>query len=275
MSILIIGKGSWKASIAPDQGGNIIDLACQGQQVWRRPEEAPNHYLFGAPVLLPANRTTGGQFAFQGRTYQLPVNEPKAPANLHGLVHLQPFEVLGQGENWAELVYNATPEVYPFPFRLTVRYTLDEAGLESAYQIVNTGDGDMPLTFALHTTFVEPAYFRVPIGQEQERDDHNLATGRYIPLNEQQQTYAQGTDPRQWRISGYFTAAGHEAQVGEYRYCVGPEFDHWILFNGGGGSGQLCVEPQLGAVNGLNQPGGCRVLKPGETLALWTRVSKA
>ena len=274
MTLVQIQHSPWQAVIDPAQGGNIVRLTCEGIPVLRTPEEASNHYLFGSPILLPANRTTEGRFTFREKAYQLSVNEPKAPANLHGLVHLQMFQVMGQGDNWVELQYRSTSEVYPFPFQSTVRYILMDHGIKSLYCIENVGQSAMPFTFALHTTFVEPDWFMVPLGMEQERDEHNLATGRYLPLNEQQTTFTKGTDPRQCGISGYFSAAGHEARIGSYCYRVCPAFDHWILFNGGGGSGQLCVEPQLGAVNGLNLPGGCRILAPGEHLELWTEVAQ-
>ena len=75
-------------------------------------------------------------------------------------------------------------------------------------------------------------------------------------------------------ISGYYKAGGHTAAVGRFTYTVSEEFDHWVLFNGRGESGLLCVEPQCGAVNGLNIPGGHRVLQPGESLELWTKLTK-
>ena len=72
---------------------------------------------------------------------------------------------------------------------------------------------------------------------------------------------------------GVVLVSDEEAEKAIARYEASKEFDHWILFNGGGNKGLLCVEPQLGAVNGLNKPDGHRVMKPGEVLTLWTKIT--
>ena len=274
MSRIRLAQGPWRAEIDPALGGNITSLEWNGQAVLQPIEAADDPYLYGSPLLLPANRTRCGRFHFDGQDYALPVNEPAAPAHLHGRVHDAPFELLRADGACAELQLNAGAEIYPFPFRLELCYRLTEDGLTADYAITNTGDRAMPLTFGLHTTFVAPEFFSVPIDREQERDAHNLPTGVYSPLDAQQQAFADGCDPRGTRISGYFRAAGETAQIGDFRYSAMGGFDHWVLYNGGGNRGYLCVEPQCGAVDGLNLPGGRRVLAPGEALKLRTRLER-
>lgn len=274
MSRVRLAQGPWRAEIDPALGGNITSLEWNGQAVLQPIEAADDPYLYGAPLLLPANRTRCGRFRFEGRDYALPVNEPAAPAHLHGRVHDAPFELRRADGACAELQLNAGAEIYPFPFRLELCYRLTEDGLTADYAITNTGDRAMPLTFGLHTTFVAPEFFSVPIDREQERDARNLPTGIYRPLDAQQQAFADGCDPRGMRISGYFASAGTIARIGRFRYAAEGGFDHWVLYNGGGNRGYLCVEPQCGAVDGLNLPGGRRVLAPGESLKLRTRLER-
>lgn len=273
METILIQCGLWAAEIAPSLGANVIKLTHNGNLVLRTPEQSVDAYQFGMPILLPANRTKAGKFTFEGKEYSLPINEPHVPAQLHGLVHDRHFTVLRHSETEAVLSYCNTPDIYPFPFRITVTYTMTQDGIHVRHKVENIGETNMPYTFCLHTTFAEPEHFSVPLGLEQQRDAVNLPTGPYIPLSEDQQPMVTGVDPRTMSISGYYKAAGHTAHIGPYRYESSENYDHWVLYNAGGNVGILCVEPQCGGVNGLNIPDGHRVLAPGESEIFDTRIT--
>jgi len=268
----------WCAEIAAEWGANVIRLQHDGQDVLipltSEQQQQENPYLIGSPLLFPANRTHKGQFAFQGVTYRLPINEPFTDSHLHGLLHMQAFTMQTITDSAIVLTYENHGEIYPFPFRMTVEYRLQNEGLTQRYCVENIGTTDMPFTFALHTTFVEPPVFSVPICACQEKDERHIPTGRYVALNEQERMYPLGSPSKGLVLSGYYKACGHTAHVGEYTYTVSDNFDHWILFNGRGESGLLCVEPQCGAVNGLNN-GDCKVLKPGESATFYTHLCRA
>ena len=88
-----------------------------------------------------------------------------------------------------------------------------------------------------HSTFREPVWFSVPLNSCQEKDIRHIPTGRYIPLNAQEQLYRTGSKSRGVPISGFYRAAGDTAYIGEnIRYQV-TGFGHWILYNGGGNGG--------------------------------------
>ena len=74
--------------------------------------------------------------------------------------------------------------------------------------------------------------------------------------------------------SGFYRAAGFQAQIDEFRYTISENFDHWVLYNASGKDGFLCVEPQCGGVNGLNQIDNHRVLTPGESHIFHTSITK-
>ncbi len=266
-------KDGWKAVIRPEFGGNVVKLTHWGNDILVPGEEEPS-FLVGTPLLFPANRTDGGRFCFEGQSYHLPVNVPSENTNLHGSLSTAQFAVTHAGANEAELYYENTGEVYPFPFSLRLNYSVENGGFVQRFTFRNTGSKAMPFTFALHTSFVEPERFCAPIGMHQERNSRNLPTGRYLPLNEEQLSYVKGSASAGKIISGYFTAVGQEALIGEYRYTFSENFDHLVLYNGKGALGVLCVEPQCGAVNGLNIPGGHRILKPGEEMAFMTRLER-
>ena len=277
MMLYTVKSGKWSAQIAPEFGGNVIKLTYAGENVFvplQNPDQLKNDpYLQGAPILLPANRTRDARFSFEGREYRLTVNEKRNGAHLHGLVHTQEFTVLRHQPEEMVLSFENKGEIYPFPFVLTVEYAIREDAFVQTYHIQNSGNTAMPVTFALHTTFVEPDTFSVPIDACQEKDDLHLPTGRYVALSPQESAYVSGSASKGKIISGYYRACGLSAKVGKFTYTASEEFDHWVLFNARGERGLLCVEPQCGAVDGLNH-GACRVILPGETLTLWTRLDE-
>ncbi len=272
--ILELESGKWRAAIAPGKGGNMACLRYDGEDVLApmTPDNADS-CLAGSPMLLPANRTTGGRFCFAGRVWRLPVNEPKSGAHLHGLLRTAAFSAEERSAASVRLVYENRGEIYPFPFRMEVVYALSEGGLAAHYALTNLSEEAMPYSFGLHTAFVEPARFSAPLGMQQERDEKNLPTGRYLPLNDEEKAYVRGTHSRRRIISGYYTAAGDTARIGDYIYRA-EGFDHWILYNARGEGGVLCVEPQRGCVDALNRP-DCPLLAGHETVHFGTYLSHA
>lgn len=277
--IITINAGDWSADVCPRLGGNVIRLTYKGENVLRALENEEelkiNPYLWGAPILMPANRTYLGKFVFEGKEYTLPLNEPRFNCNLHGSVLFEAFETVAVSESSVTVRLTDTEaRSYPFPFEMTVTYTVTEKGLKSEYTVENIGDGNMPMTFCTHTTFVEPESFCTPIDMNQERDKFQIPTGRYVELNEQEKRYATGSPSVGLYISGYFRSCGNVSRVGEYKYTVSDNFNHWVFFNGGGEKGYLCVEPQSGKVNGLNYPDGYNLLHKGEKITFVTDIGR-
>ena len=278
--VLSISYGDWEAVACARLGGNVIVLKHNGKDVFvplvDEAQLAVNPYLQGSPILFPANRTNFAKFTFEGKDYTLPLNEDWSQCHIHGFVHTRPFEVVEHKANeiTMKLVYDKIDEGFPFMCEVWVTYTLDERGFTQSYIIKNIDDCNLPVVFCMHSTFVEPDEFILPISMRQERAD-GRATGRYIPLNQKEQRYVTGSPSVGVDVDGYYLASGRETQIGDYLYSVSEEFDHWILYNGLGKSGFLCIEPQAGMVNGLNYaaPEGHRVLEPGKTIEFSATVS--
>lgn len=270
--------GKWHADISACLGANVTRLQYNGKDIFRPLESTEqlkiDPYLQGSPILFPANRTYKGEFCFEGEKYFLPINEPATNSHLHGRLHYQKFELLQKSSTQIKLSYENKGEIYPFPFVITVEYCLTNDFFRQKYWIENTGKKNMPLTFALHTTFIEPDNFYVPIDARQEKDQCGVSIGRYASLNEQEQRYSINSESKGIRIADYYRLSGNTARVGEYQYRVSDNFDHWILYNAGGASGFLCVEPQCGAVNGLNIADGHKIIEPGYQEVFYTSISK-
>ena len=106
----------------------------------------------------------------------------------------------------------------------------------------------------------------MPVESRQERDERLLPTGRYVPLTNTEQAYTRDAVSKGNAIVGYYKLNGRTATIGEYTYTFSNNFDHCVLYNGKGISGFLCVEPQCGAVDGLNIPNGHTVINVNETI---------
>lgn len=270
-----ISAQDWSVHIDPQYGANPVRVRYRGEDVLRPIDAgAQNPYLVGAPLLLPANRTAGGRFTFGGKEYKLPVNEMRTGAHLHGDLYHQTFAVGELTETRAVLTYENRGEIYPFPFRFVVTYEVGAEGFRTVYRIENMTDTPMPFAFAPHITFTEPEWFQVPIRLCQEKDGFHIPTGRYVPLNDREQDYVTGSPSKGLEISGYYLACGDTARIGPDFTYRAEGFDHWILFNGKGESGLLCIEPQIGGVNCLNSEKDCPVLAGRESKTFVTVIKR-
>lgn len=270
--------GAWTADILPNCGANLIRLTRAGKDILRTPpnlaalQAAPR--LYGMPLLFPSNRIEHGRFEFDGQVWQLPINEEGRHNHIHGLLTDAPFVVDIIAADRMACHYDNRGERFPFPCRFDLQFALTAAGLRQDLVITNTGYSRMPLSLGLHTTFVKPAFFQVPVVEHWAIDSEHIPTGELLALNAQEQQYRDGCSLEQQDIAGFYSSAGRTARVDDIIYTVSPEYDQWIIYNAGGTEDFLCVEPQVGQVNSLNVPGSFPIIRPGESLRTWNTISR-
>lgn len=256
--------GSWSASVYPECGANLARLSYEGTEILRSPADietlrsAP--VLHGLPFLLPANRVSGATFSFHGETYTLPMNEPARNNHLHGLINAAPFIVVDRGQTHITMSLHNDGAYYPFEFDLMITDRLTQDGLERSMRLYNWGNKPMPYTLAIHAAFNLPTRVSVPVKARYAVDDNMIPTGEMLPLTKREQAYPYGVTLEE-RLAGFFTSSGNTVKIDDFVMDVSEQFDHWVLFHMPD-RGFLCIEPQCGAVNGLNN-GICRVLQPG------------
>ena len=275
--MIVLETGAWQAAIWPERGARVMRLAFHGQPILREPVSSEdldkNPMVYGIPFLFPPNRTDGGRFSFEGKEYRLPVNEPQWKNHIHGLFADAPFEVVEEGKDRLLTKVENKGNLFPFPCRVEMLDLLTEKGFRRETRIINTGSGRMPVEIAFHTTFASGESVQVPLALRWETDERYLPTGRMLALSSWEEQLCLGADTRGQIVSGFYTAAGHTAQIGDFLYTVSENFTDWITFNGKGQE-WICLEPQSGPVNGLNLPGGCTVLEPGEEISFWQEIRK-
>ncbi len=277
--MILLENNGWQADILPEHGMNTIRLCRNGEHILRDPagaEGVETSCLHGSPLLLPPNRTEDGIFTFDGKTYVLPVNETDRNNHLHGFLRCQAFTVTEQSQSHVTAHYENKGDIFPFPFAIRVTCRLEEDGYRQSYTVQNTGSTAMPLTFALHTNFEEKDHFCVPIEKCFPVNDRFIPQGAPVALDARQRQYRDGMRPDGGNVDGFYTSGGNTARIGGVAYTVSENFNQWILFNKYGGHGFLCIEPQCGAVNCLNNGYGLGRLEPGqsETFQTWIHPAR-
>ncbi|MEM7257825.1 MAG: aldose 1-epimerase family protein [Pseudomonadota bacterium] len=101
-----------------------------------------------APILFPiVGALKGAKYEFEGQQYALP---------RHGLARKATFKRVDATSTALrfELVSNdATREVYPWDFALSVRYELQDKHLHVEYRVINHSDSTMRFTIGSHPAF--------------------------------------------------------------------------------------------------------------------------
>lgn len=114
---------------------------------------------FRSAKLSPfACRIRRSEYPFDGHTYRTGRFFAAGHA-AHGLLYDAPFQITAAGSDaqhaWLELAYDYTGRHpgYPFPYRLSIRYTLSDEGISLTTAATNTGHCALPLADGWHPYF--------------------------------------------------------------------------------------------------------------------------
>lgn len=181
-----------KLTFLPDEGAAITHLTFDTSPALEVLKPQPE-YQFEASVLFPfPNRLANGRYEFEGKTYEFPLNDFGRPNALHGLVFDQKFTLTDQGKDasraWAstQLECAGTHPAYPFPFRLSVSYSLSDKALEVEIEATNTGSKNMPFGLGWHPYFnlasgLANCALKLPDCHEIEVNENLIPTGKKTP----------------------------------------------------------------------------------------------
>lgn len=286
---IVLHWRNMQAIVLPDFGANVVsyrDLE-HGFALLHEPKahemadfkRAP--YLYGIPILLPANRYDGGIIRYAGKRIQLPVNEVDRQTHLHGMLYDFSWGIKDSGggtdESYVVLSVQVTKESplylqWPFCFTVELTYELNEYGLSQHLLVRNDGDAPMPCLFGFHTAinapFVENGNAedyrcRISIGERWELDHRGLPTGLRLSLNDYEQMMRDnGAYPFAVPMDNHYTALpSHGYNRMELLdtkndvtlvYDVDANFRQWMVWNNDARSGFFCAEPQVTIVNAPN-----------------------
>lgn len=161
---IALRAGDTEATIAPDAGANCLALRVGERDVIERvptPDAAlaePTHW--GCPILFPfPGQLVGGRYRVAGQEYHLPLNSPDGHKHSHGFAPRRPWRVAHRDAASCVCVFDRAglaPEeaaAYRWPFRLTVRWSVQPGLLRADVRVENPGDEALPFGFGCTPTW--------------------------------------------------------------------------------------------------------------------------
>lgn len=161
MSDFII-QNSYLALTVSDTGAEICSLKNQmegTEYIW---QGDPASWEEHAPLLFPAvGDWKENQYIYKGNVYEMP---------RHGFARTQKFVVKAEGQTLCCTLYDneETRRIYPFPFCLEIRYSLDRNMVHVEQYIQNRGEEVMPYSLGEHLGF------RVPLSDMEQYEDYRV-----------------------------------------------------------------------------------------------------
>lgn len=91
---LSLQRGPLRATVDPI-GASLRSLRADGVPLVREFPAETRRAMYAGAILAPwTGRLAAGRYTFQGRTHQLPIDEPQRGTALHGLVAKRPWDIV-------------------------------------------------------------------------------------------------------------------------------------------------------------------------------------
>jgi len=269
---LIDAAGTVRAEVWPQHGFNCLKWQIRQEDgrwadiLFTMPDWETNAVptRSGHPILFPfPGRLRNGKLKFEGREYQLPLNDSTKQHAIHGFTPRNPWRVTEwnsddnsafvTGEfNLAKDLPSALP-MWPSDFQLSVTYRLFRDRLRVEVRVTNLGSGPLPFGLGFHPYFRLPGVNDPDIGghllranmSELWESEENLPTGKRIPLpaavdfREERPVGATELDhvftsdpTRAARIDGRSELAvlSHPQAMGRVQFLVNDDTHNLVLF---------------------------------------------
>jgi len=276
-----------KVVILPEIGATLVELEliCGNKlvQLIHLPGQKSIHEndLYPSALLAPwVNRVRNGNYSFEGRNYQLPINEQNLGNAIHGFLSRKPFEVFEKKSTHelaeVSFIHNYTGDFqgFPFPFLFTLTYRLNKHGVFSVhFNCKNTGDSHMPFACGWHP------YFKIANAEIRHLEIKFRPTLKYIsdaqmiPLTEETVSFPMPVRFSETTLDHVFkleSQADHLTELTDTQSKISlflkqnsAEFPYLVVF---APSSENCVaiEPMTGNTDAFNTGDGLKVLSPNE-----------
>ena len=188
---ITLTHGGWQLHVSP-YGASLRGLSHADAPVVTRYTGAKNKVGAQGDVLIPfPGRVTAGKYTFAGTSYQMVENDTEAASAIHGFLRQTLWDVSAQTAVAVTFTTTIAADAHPgYPFALSVSltYTLSGSGLETSFEIENTGDKPAPVAAGFHPYFtlgsalINTDTLHVPFASYLEFKDL-LPTGRVLPVD--------------------------------------------------------------------------------------------
>ena len=137
-------------------------------------------------VLIPwPNRLEDGSYEFDGRTHQVPIDDPEENDAIHGLVRWAAWRVGRRLPHAVVLEHVLHPRPgYPFSLALSIEYALSAEGLSVTTTATNVGPDPCPYGCGAHPYLrlgaagIDPLLLEAPGRTVLSSDERGLPTGK-------------------------------------------------------------------------------------------------
>ena len=272
MKDIILDNGAVKAHVNAF-GAELKSLEMDGlEYLW---QGDPKYYARTSPTLFPImGRFLSDTYYVKDRPYHMTIN---------GFAMDRNFTAADITDTSAEFVLtddDRTREIYPFPFVLRVRYSLESRGIRVGYRLDNTGTEKMPFCFGCHTAYRWPLEGSEPeryyLKFEKEKDiasfnpfnwqDPGFVRNGYRPLDHG--LFSNYTRSMRLKDSGYIEFGSVSGTHGVRIHRKGlPFLAVWTLPDPE--AKFICLEPSTsvhaGAATTIEDRAGTLILDPGDT----------
>jgi aldose 1-epimerase len=235
-------------------------------------------------LLVPwPNRIEDGRYEFDGRAFQLPLDEPERRNAIHGLTRWSHWSVADRAADRVAFEHVLYPRPgYPFSLALRVEYSLSDEGLTVRTEATNIGSDNAPYGAGSHPYLavapdvVDDVELRVPAATVLLADERGIPVGSGSVADE-------GLDFREPRAIGSlkldhcFTELEREGDgrarvgVGTTTLWTDESYPYLMVFTGDGlpdvERRSIAVEPMTCAPNAFRSGEGLVRLEPGESHA--------
>lgn len=128
---------------------SLVDLGKNKEYVWQKDAK---YWAKSSPILFPfIGALKNSKYSYNGKEYEI--------TSRHGFARDNEFKVLYKNEEEVEFLFEANEEtkrIYPFDFKLYLKYFLKGKTLEIQYRVENLEDEKMYFSLGAHPAFSIP-----------------------------------------------------------------------------------------------------------------------
>lgn len=259
-----------RAVILPEKGATVISLRKgETEFLYSDPENlaSPERPRCGIPFLFPIfGRLQDGKYTWNGTEYTMAI---------HGFGHTSSWEVVAQGDSMLRLVLEANESTlfqYPFRFRVTLEFTLEQGALTIRQTYENLDVKPMPYNYGFHPYFLTEALENLRVETTADTFFDFAVGGKVFGHGSVSLSMPEGTSETGAAFMGVHGPTILHNDKDQKRLTM--EFDesfHTHVLWSQAGKKFLCVEPVNGSANGLNT-GVYLTLQPGESKTAFVRL---
>ena len=171
LSRILLRDGPLTVGIAPDWGGALSrfdvrrgdDLIPILRPARDEPSQGPYALSASSFPLLPyCGRLRGGQFEFEGRSYQFPLNAAPERHSSHGDGWTRPWCLTQLDRRSASMSLPADPAL-PMPYAAVQRIDVQADRVRMSLSVSNAGRSRLPIGVGLHPYFAQRSLARLRV----------------------------------------------------------------------------------------------------------------